>query len=100
MKAKRILAIGALAAVVLSSTTALAQLDILDHGLWSHGTTGLFGGGKVYSQYQDWSYNWSYASVKNAKGKTRRRYVTPAIAKTRSITFNVSSKIFSLFKFF
>ena len=69
MKAKRILAIGALAAVVLSSTTALAQLDILDHGLWSHGTTGLFGGGKVYSQYQDWSYNWSYASVKNAKGK-------------------------------
>jgi hypothetical protein len=86
MKAKRILAIGALAAVALSATTALARLDIMDHGLWSHGTTGIFGGGQVYSKYEDWSYNWSYASVKNAKGKkaSDTKYQSQAAAQTKA----------------
>lgn len=71
MKAKKIFAAGALAAVLLSSTTALAIPSIpviADGGLWWHGTTDLDGGGTVFSYYFNANYNYSYASVINSRG--------------------------------
>lgn len=71
MKAKKIFAIGSLAAIALSSTTALAlnqYTDYLTSGVWQHGTTKWNGGGTVYSYYYDWDHNWSYASVTNYYG--------------------------------
>ncbi|HOH58951.1 MAG TPA: hypothetical protein PLQ22_02950, partial [Bacilli bacterium] len=52
------------------TTTALAKTAYLDTGIWKYGTTGLCGGGDVYSKYSDWDHTYSYASVKNGKGKT------------------------------
>ena len=45
MKTKKFFVIGALAAVVLSSTSALAVTEYPSGAIWNHGTTGLLGGG-------------------------------------------------------
>ena len=68
MKTKKFFVIGALAAVVLSSTSALAKTEYPDGAIWKHGTTGLFGGGTLYSEYYNYDHTYSYASVINAKG--------------------------------
>lgn len=70
MKAKKFFVVGSLAAVMLSSTTALAATSYPDSGIWDHDTTGFLGGGKVYSKYYNYDYTYSYASVENAKGDT------------------------------
>ena len=70
MKAKRFVAACSMAAVILSSSAAMAavQRQPTEHGLWWRGTTGLFGGGEVHSQYQDYQYYYSYAKVVNSRG--------------------------------
>lgn len=68
MKTKKFFVIGALAAVVLSSTSALAVTEYPSGAIWKHGTTGILGGGTVYSKYYNYDHTYSYASVVNAKG--------------------------------
>lgn len=68
MKAKRLFAAGALAAVLLSSTAALASVRFVGGGIWTYGTTGTDGGGTVFSYYYNANYNYSYASVINSRG--------------------------------
>ena len=70
MKAKRFVAACSMAAVILSSSAALALMyrQPTEHGLWWRGTTQLNGGGEVHSQYQDYVYYYSYARVMNARG--------------------------------
>lgn len=52
----------------LFSGVAAAGLKYTGTGWWSYGTTGLFGGGTVYSNLSDAVFQHS-TSVKNANGK-------------------------------
>lgn len=74
MKIKKITAVLSLAAVMATSGSAFASMNYNtkpnNHGRWTYGTTGAFGGGTVKSEYLDSKYRVSYSSVKNAKGVT------------------------------
>ena len=75
MKIKKITAVLSLAAVMATSGSAFASMNYNthpnNHGTWTYGTTGALGGGTVRSEYFDRVYNYSYASVVNAKGQKR-----------------------------
>ena len=67
---KKTCAICALTAIVASAGSALGKTAYPCGGKWVYGTTGAFGGGEVYSKYECYDDAYSYASVKNNKGKT------------------------------
>lgn len=72
MKAKRFVAACSLAAVILSSSAALATTVHMWHGKWEYGDTGyLFYPGVVYSDYGSTCYEMSYARVVNADGVSK-----------------------------
>ena len=69
MKVKRAIAACSLAAVILSSSVALADTNYFWHGKWEHGDTSyLWEPGVVYSDYGSYCYELSYAKVVNANG--------------------------------
>lgn len=68
---KKICAVLSLGAIVATSGMAMAlgKVDYPCYGTWSHGTTGLTGGGTLYSYYECCYDCTSKASVKNHEGK-------------------------------
>ena len=99
MKAKKIFAIGSLAAIALTATAASATTAYLDHGIWKYGTTGLCGSGTVYSKYYDWDYTYSQASVKNAKGVYRKdvQRNAQASASAKAYAFQVDHAYYDFY---
>ena len=74
MNIKKITAVLSLAAVMATSGSAFASMNYNthpnNHSSWTYGTTGLFGGGTLKSEYYDTSYRVSYSSVRNSEGQT------------------------------
>lgn len=91
MRKKKTVALLSAITVLGASATALAATSYLESGIWKHGTTGMFGGGEVYSEYVDWDHNWYTATVINAKGKkvkdTETNGYTYATARTTAYSF-------------
>lgn len=73
---KGILCICMLVTVLCSTVGAAAKkASPTGNDIWKYGTTGLFGGGTVYSEYVNWKApKWYKASVKNAKGVYRCQF--------------------------
>ncbi len=91
MKAKRLFAAGALAAVLLSSTAALASVRFVGGGIWTYGTTGTDGGGTVYSRYDTKLHEYHSASVCNARGcyiyDVRSKWGGKAVAQAQAFPY-------------
>ena len=98
MKLKKFLVVCSLTAIVGASGSALAKTAYLDTGIWKYGTTGVLGGGDVYSKYSDWAHTYSYASVKNAKGKTASDTKKEAEASASLKAYNLK-KDYSYYNF-
>lgn len=66
MKAKRFVAACSMAAVILSSSAALASVDRYpqQHGLWWHGVED----GVIKSDYKEYDYTYAVAMVQNYAG--------------------------------
>ena len=67
MKVKKTVAALCLAAIMATSVGAAAAYEV-DGGYWKGGTTGLLGGGTVYSNCLAVSHEYGYAWVENADG--------------------------------
>lgn len=81
---KKVCAVLSLGAIVATSGTALAlgKTAYPCFGKWEYGTTGITGGGTVYSYYQCAIDCTSKASVKNYKGNTKSQ--TKCCAQARA----------------
>ena len=86
MKIKKITAVLSLAAVMATSGSALANVITThpnNHSTWIYGTTGFLGSGTVISEYYDTAYNYSKATVINAKGQSSSQVTYRGWARVR-----------------
>lgn len=67
MKVKQTVAAVCLAAIVATSVGAAAKYEV-DGGFWRGGTTGLLGGGTVYSYGNAVAHDYCHVWVVNAEG--------------------------------
>ena len=92
MNIKKITAVFSLAAVMATSGSTFALMNNNthpnNHSRWTYGTTGIFGGGTVKSEYLDSAYRVSYSSVENARGRTDSATAFSSWAKSSQTAYD------------